>query len=235
VLRILNRPRRAAGLAAVALSGCLALTACGPVQLGAAAIVGGQRITTSTLATQVSRLTEYYNAHKTKVQLAFPASQIPQQVLAWMIRFQVRDQMARREGISVTPREIQRAIQQITAQAAQSGQTAGLTDLAVANGLPPDMINPDLGRYQAIEIALFDRLGGAKATSIAAQQALSSEFNRDQCLAAKSLHIKINPQYGTLDYSQLNVVPAADTLSAPEPGASASASPSAKPQLTPPC
>jgi hypothetical protein len=235
VLRILNTPRRTAGLAAVALGGCLALTACGPVQLGAAAIVGGQRITSSTLGTQVSRLTEYYNAHRSKVQLAFPASQMPQQVLAWMIRFDVRDQMARNMGISVSPGEIQRAITAITAQEEQSGQTASLTNLAVANGLPPDLVNSGLGKYEAIEIALINRLSHGAGSSSAEQQILGNEFDHAQCVAAKDLHIKINPQYGALDYSQFNVVPAANTLSAPEPGASPTASSTSKPQLTPSC
>ena len=34
-----------------------------------------------------------------------------------------------------------------------------MRNLAVANGLPPDML-PDLGRYQAIENTLVDRLDG---------------------------------------------------------------------------
>jgi hypothetical protein len=242
VFRILNRRRpskhgRLAGLAAVALGGCLALTACGSMQLGAAAIVGGQRITTSTLTTQVSGLTSYYNAHKSKVQLQFPLSQASQQVLAWMIRFQVRDQMATRMGITVSAGEIQRALTEIAAEERQSGNTASLTNIAVANGLPPDLVNPDLGKYEAIETAIITKLGGAGATSSAAQQALSTTFDHDQCLAAKSLQIRVNPQFGALDYSELDVVAAADTLSTPEPGASPapSASSSAKPQLTPPC
>jgi hypothetical protein len=249
VLRILNRRSpaqhgpakhgRLAGLAAVALGGCLALTACGSMQLGAVAVVGGQRITSSTLTTQVSTLTRYYDAHKAKVQLQFPLSQTAQQVLAWMIRFQVRDQMATRMGITVSAGDIQRAITEITAQERQSGDSSSLTNIAVANGLPPDLVNPALGKYEAIQAALITKLGGAGATSAAAQQALSTKFNHDQCLAAKSLHIKVNPQYGALDYSELDIVAAADTLSTPEPGAapaaSPSASPSTAPQLTPPC
>ncbi|HEX4064123.1 MAG TPA: SurA N-terminal domain-containing protein [Streptosporangiaceae bacterium] len=235
--RVLFKRSRAAGLAAAALGGCLALTGCGSVQLGAAAIVGGQRITTSTLTTQVSELTGYYNAHKAKVQLQFPASQTAQQVLAWLVRFQVRDQMASRMGITVSAGDIQRAITAITAEERQSGQTTSLTSIAVANGLPPDLVNPALGKYEAIQAALVSKLGGTGATSSAAQQALSTKFNHDQCLAAKSLRIKINPQFGALDYSELDIVAAADTLSTPQPGASPSpsASPSAKPQLTPPC
>jgi hypothetical protein len=240
VFRILNRrapfkPGRAAGLAAVALGGCLALTACGSMQLGAVAIVGGQRITSSTLTTQVSELTGYYNAHKAKLQLQYPASQTAQQVLAWLIRFQVRDQMASRMGITVSAGDIQRAIAEITSEERQSGQTTSLTSIAVANGLPPDLVSTALGKYEAIQAAVITKLGGAGATSSTAQQALSTKFNHDQCLAAKSLHIRISPQYGTLDYSQLDIVAAANTLSAPVPGASPSASPSAKPQLTPPC
>jgi SurA N-terminal domain len=237
VFRILNRPWRTAGLVAAALGGCLALTACGSMQLGAAAVVGGQRITSSTLTTQVSELTSYYNAHKSKVQLAFPQSQEPQQVLAWLVRFQVRDELATREGITVTSGDIQRAISAIITEERESGNTASLTNLAVANGLPPDLVNPGLGKYEAIQTALIAKLGGASATSTAAQQALSNTFNRDQCLAAKSLNIKINPQFGALDYTELDIVAAANTLSAPAPGPSPSpsASASAKPQLTPPC
>src|SRR5487761_299050 len=106
VLRISIRPRRAAKLAVVAFGGCIALAACGPVQLGSAAIVGGQRITTSTLTTQVADLNNAFHADGGKVQLAFPASQMPQQVLAWMIRFQVRDQLAGREHITVMTGDI---------------------------------------------------------------------------------------------------------------------------------
>ncbi|MGH3159088.1 MAG: SurA N-terminal domain-containing protein [Streptosporangiaceae bacterium] len=235
MFRILIRHGRAAGLAAVALGGCLALTACGSMQLGAAAIVGNQRITTSTLTTQVSELTSYYNAHKSKVQLQFPASEMPQQVLSWLVRFQVREQLAKRKGITVTAGDIQNAIAQITAEGKQSGQTTSLANIAAANGLPPDLVNPGLGQYEAIETVLVTRLGGASATSQAEQQKLSNDFNHDQCLAAKSLKIRINPQFGRLDYSELDIVASANTLSAPEPGPTPTASSTAKPQLTPPC
>jgi hypothetical protein len=238
VLRISIRQRRAARLAAVAFGGCAVLAACGPVQLGAAAIVGGQRVTTATLTSQVTNLNRTYQADKAKgVQLQFPASQMPQQVLAWLIRFRIRDELAKREGITVTPSEVQRAISTLSAQASSSGGSS-LTVLAVANGLPPDLINPDLGRYQAIASALVNRLdGGQQPSSTAAQQALSRTVNHAQCLAAKSLNIKVSPQFGRFDYGQLSIVPPANTLSAPEPGATPSpaASPSAKPLYTPPC
>ena len=235
MLRISVRNRRAARLAVVAFGGCLALAACGPVQLGAAAIVGGQRITTTALTNQVANLDNAYQAGH-GITLAFPKSQMPQEVLGWLIRFQVREQLRTREGITITNGDIQRAVSAVAAQASQSGG-AGLRTLAVENGLPPDLIATGLGRYLAIQNAFLARLdGGVTPTSAAQQQALSQQFNHAQCLAAKSLSIRINPQYGRLDYSQLGIVAAANTLSAPEVGASpVAASPSARPEYSPPC
>jgi hypothetical protein len=235
VLRILIRQRRAARLAVVAFGGCIALAACGPVQLGSAAIVGGDRITSSTLATEVSNLNNSY--HADKVRLAFPTSQMPQVVLAWLLRFRIREELAKREGITVSQGDVQRAISEISSQGKASG-IPSLSALAVQNGLPPNLVNSDLGRYQAIANAFVDRLDGGKTPrSSTAQQALNQAFDRAQCMAAKNLNIKVNPQFGRFDYGQLNVVAPANTLSAPEPGASASpsASPSAKPQFTPAC
>ena len=55
---------------------------------------------------------------------------------------------------------------------------------------------------------------------------------RDVLIAGVGIH-----PFGRFDYGQLSVVAPANTLSAPEPGASPSptGSPSAKPQFTPPC
>jgi peptidyl-prolyl cis-trans isomerase SurA len=235
VLRISIRQRRAARLAVVALGGCIALAACGSSQFGSAAIVGGDRITSSTLASEVSSLNHGYHANK--VRLAFPASQMPQVVLAWLLRFRIRDELARREGITVSQTEIQQAINQIASQGKTSG-IPSLTALAVQNGLPPNLVNSDLGRYQAIANAFVNRLDGGQApSSSTGQQALNQAFDHAQCTAAKNLNIKVNPQFGRFDYGQLNVVPPANTLSAPGLGASPSpaASPSVKPQFTPPC
>lgn len=233
VLRILSRPGRTGALAAVALGGCLALTACGTMQLGAAAIVGNQRITTSNLSTQVSGLNDYLGSHT--VQLAFPASQTPSQVLGWLIRFRVRDQLASMQHITVTNNDVQRAITAISAEERQSGSSTPLASLAAANGLPPNLIDPELGRYEAIQTKMIAKLGGTSSSSTAEQQRIGNEFDHAQCLAAKSLHIRVSPQFGRLDYSQLGLVPSADTLSAPEPGASPSPSPSTSPQFSPPC
>jgi hypothetical protein len=221
-------------LAAAALAAGLAAAACGPVKMGAAAILGDQRISSSSLSAEVANLDDGYRAYRHQVQLQYPVSQMPQQVLGWLVRFQVRDRVAEREGIRVTPADVQKGLADITARIRQSGNTAPLAEVAVSAGLPPDMIT-DLGRYQAIETKLVRRLdGGTLPTSPGPLQSLQNAFNAVQCRAAKSLDIQINPQFGALDYNTFAVVPAATTLSRAEPLAAPSPTASA-PKLTPPC
>jgi hypothetical protein len=222
-------------LTAAALAAALALTACGNVQLGAAAVTHTSRIPTATVSAEVSNLDAAYKADKAKVQLQFPAAQMPQQVLSWLVRFRVREQMASRNHLTITRAETQSALASASAQAKQSGVT--LTDLAVANGIPPDQIN-ELGRYVAIQNQLLDRLdGGTLPTASAALQTLGNQFNTYQCRAAKSMGIHVNPQFGQLDYSQVSVIPAPAKLAAAPHSASPSpsASPTPSPQLTPAC
>jgi SurA-like N-terminal domain len=215
------------------LAALAALTACGTVQTGSAAIVGNEGISTSQLTNEVNNLQDAYRASHGRVQLQFPKSQTPQEVLSWLVRFRIREQMAKRNGVTVTPADVQQARAAIAAQARQNN--VSLADLAVANGLPPNLL-PELGRWQAIQSALVRKLnGGTLPTSQTPQEvlnALSQRFATVQCRAAKSLAIKVNPQFGRMDYSQLSIIPAATKLSAPPGGAP---TPSPKPRLTPPC
>lgn len=220
-------------LTAAVLAAVVTLSACGSVRMGAAALVGDKRISSATLTSEVNNLDTAYQADKGKIQLQFAASQMPQQVLSWLVRFRVREQLAARNGITVTTAESQQALAAASAQAKQSG--ANLTELAVANGLPPNQIG-ELGRYQAIENKLVDRMDGGKLPrSSSALQALGVQFDKSQCLAAKSLGIRVNPQFGAIDYSQLSIVPATSRLSALPGAPSPKPTGTAAPQLTPPC
>jgi hypothetical protein len=160
---------------------------------------------------------------------------MPQEVLSWLLRFRVREKMAERYHLTITRGEVQAALASAAAQAKQSGVT--LSQLAVANGVPPDQL-PELGRYVAIQNQVLARLdGGTLPTSSGALQSLGTQFNKSQCRAAKSMSIQVNPQFGRLDYSQVSVIAAPAKLAAgagtasPSPSASATSSP----QLTPAC
>ena len=216
-------------LTAAAAAATCALSACGPVRIGAAAISGGDRITVTTLSDQVSSLERAFQAGK-GIQLQFPQSQAPQEVLSWLLRFQIRDELAVRNHLVVTTGESQRALSSLARQTGRSGPA--FVQLAVANGLAPDML-PELGRYEAIQNEEFTRLnGGTPPLTQARVQALSPEFSRRECVAAKSLSIEVNPQFGQLDYGTYSVIPAPSPLSAPTAPAP---SPTTKPQLTPTC
>jgi hypothetical protein len=208
----------------------LAVAACGTVHMGAAAIVGDQRVSSSNLNNEVSNLNAGYQKYRGKIQLQYSKAQMPQQVLGWIVRFDVRNRLAQREGITVTSTETQQALSSIEASIKSEGESAPLPAVAVANGLPPDMLT-QLGQYQAIETKLLDRLDGGKLPSASsAQTALEDEFNKSQCLAAKSLDIQINPQFGELNYSDYSVVSAPTTLSQTQKPAAAS-----KVTRNPPC
>ncbi len=222
-------PRTSVFVIAAAAAATCALSACGPVRIGAAAISGGERIKTTTLSDQVSNLERAFQAGK-GVQLQFPQSQAPQEVLSWLLRFQIRDELAARNHLVVTTGESQRALSMLARQTGQKGPA--FVQLAVANGLAPDML-PDLGRYEAIQNEELTRLnGGTLPRTQARIQVLSPEFSRRECVAAKSLNIQVNPQFGQLDYGTFSVIPANSPLSEPTLPAP---SPSVKPQLTPPC
>lgn len=233
---VFRTPITPIAMAAAALAAAVALTACGSVTMGAAAIAGDKQISTATLTSEVSNLNTAYQAGKGKIQLQFAASAMPQEVLSWLLRFRVQEQLAAREGITVTSAESQQALTSASAQAKQSG--ASLTDLAVANGLPPDQL-AELGRYQAIEDQLVRRLNGGKlptsATASTVLQELSAQYAAAQCRAAKSLAIKVNPQFGRLNYSAISVIADANTLSAPEGAPSPRPTGTAAPELSPSC
>lgn len=217
--------RWTAAAAAVA-AGMMAVAGCG-TQLGAAALYDNQRISSAQLASEVSNLNTAYQAAKNKVHISYTPAQMPRQVLSWMLRFVTTERAAHRAGIGVTPAEAQSQLNAERARAAQSGDS--LKEAAVINGLPPDLLH-ELGRWIAIEVKLQSKLDkGVPPKSASGQQALLKKLNLLQCRAAKSLDIKVNPQYGAYDYGQLAVVPLTSTLAAPP---SATASPSPAPKTT---
>jgi parvulin-like peptidyl-prolyl isomerase len=241
------KKRRSAGLrwsgaAAVAAAIGLTVTGCGQSQLGAAALYmsqqrmagpfSSQRVTSVKLADEVANLNSAYQVLlKKKVSISYKQSAMPREVLTWLMQFATTEQLAVREGIHVSPAQAQAQLALEATRARQSGDT--LTEVAVLNGLPPDML-PELGRWFSIQsrvVRKFD-LGVAPKTS-AAEQRLVTRVRHAQCLAAKSMTIKVNPQYGAFDYSQFTVVPTTSTLAAGSLAARPHASQA--PQLTPKC
>jgi hypothetical protein len=221
-------------VSAVALGAGLVVTACSPVKLGSAAIVGNERITIATLDTEVTNLSQTVKLYPGTVQLS--QEQQTQQTLTWLIRFEINDELARQAGITVTTAEAQKALDEIYAAAKSSAQAQGIRNVTldlilVANGIPPNLAS-EVGRYQAIDSKFAEQVnGGQEPTGAAAQSATTAKLNMARCRAAKVLSVQVNPQFGRFDYSQVAVVAAPGIVSRPAGPAKAPS----KSGLTPAC
>jgi len=202
----------------------LAVTACSRVELGAAAIVGNQRITIANLDTEVTNLSQSAKQYPGVVNLT-PAQET-QETLTWLVRFKINEEIARQAGITISSAQEETGLALLYNAAKSEAEAQGLTNVTLslimaANGIPPNMA-AELGRYQAIETQFIENNnGGTIPTSSAAQATSTKQFQHAQCLAAKSLNILINPQFGRLDYAQYLVVSAPVTVSRTEGPAAA--------------
>jgi hypothetical protein len=226
--------RRLIAVSAAVLGVGLVATGCSPVKFGAAATVGSQRITLATLDTEVTNLSRNVQLYHNPSSLS--AAQQTQDTLTWLIRFQVNEQLARAQGITVSAAQTQTALAQIDAEAKSELASEGVSNASLDFilsyiGIPPNLAS-EVGRYQAIDTQYIEQVNGGKVpTATAAQTATTAKLTRAQCLAAKTLQIKVNPQFGQLNYTQFQVVSVPATVARAEgPAKAASTS-----GLTPAC
>ena len=183
--------RRLVKVSAVALGAGLVVTACSPVKVGSAAIVGNERITIATLDTEVTNLSQTVKLYPGTVQLS--QVQQTQQTLTWLIRFKINDELARQAGIMVSTAQAQKALDEIYAQAKSSAQAQGISNVTlnlilVANGIPPNLAS-EVGRYQAIDNKFVKQAnGGQEPSGTSAQSATTAKLTKARCLAAKALN-----------------------------------------------
>jgi hypothetical protein len=219
-------------LGAAGLGACALISACAPVQAGSAAIVGNQRITSSSLDQQVSNLQQASKPLGSQITLT--AAEQPRAVLTWLIRFSIMDQLAASNGISVTAAQSKSGLSEIQSEAAASASQEGFssaTALFLGNGISPQML-PDLGTWVAQETEFQIKANGGTAPTTQAQSnTVTAAYNKAECQAAKSLNISVSPQFGRLDYSTYTVVAAKNTLSQP----AGVPSPASTTGLTPAC
>jgi hypothetical protein len=212
-----RKTSRGLALGAAGLGACALIAACSPVQAGSAAIVGNQRITSSSLDQQVYNLQTASKPYGS--QLMLTSADQPRAVLTWLIRFSIMDQLAANNGISVTSAQSQAGLSEIQSEAAASASQEGFssaTALFLGNGITPQML-PDLGTWVAQETEFeLKANGGTQPTSTAEGNAVTAKYNKAECVAAKSLNIQVSPQFGRLDYSTYTVVPAKNVLSQPQ-------------------
>ncbi|GGW29725.1 lipoprotein [Streptomyces lucensis JCM 4490] len=187
-----RRRRTALVLTAAIAAAAPVLTACGnDAHPGAAAVVGGQRITVSQLE---SRVDEIRRAQRAAVsddtqyqQVLASTSSLTRDTLHNMVLDRVLHRAARDEGVSVTRKEIQ---QMRAGLEQQAGGAKGLQAAWLQKyGIAPSRLDDNL-RLQLEAQKLASRLG-TDPSQPAFWKALSK--------ASKELHVDLNPRYGSWD------------------------------------
>jgi SurA-like protein len=211
--------RRLIAVSGAVLGVGLVATGCSPVKFGAAATVGSHRITLAALNDEVTNLSRNVELYHNPSSLT--AAQQTQDTLTWLIRFQINEQLARAQGITISTAQAQTALAQIDAEAKSELASEGVSNASLDFilsyiGIPPNLAS-EVGRYQAIDTQYIKQVNGGKVpTATAAQTATTAKLTRAQCLAAKSLQIKVNPQFGQLNYTQYEVVSVPATVARAE-------------------
>ncbi|MEU2622598.1 SurA N-terminal domain-containing protein [Streptomyces sp. NPDC007157] len=196
-----RRRRTALVLSAAIATAAPFLTACGSdAHPGAAAVVGGQRISVAQLETRVNEVRQAQRA-------AVPDQQQYQQVLAAtssltrdtlhnMVLDQVLHRAAQDAGISVSRKEIQ---QMRTGLEQQAGGSKALQNAWLQKyGIAPKRLDDNL-RLQ-LEAQKLAQLLGTDTTQPAFWKALSK--------ASQELHVDLNPRYGAWDVQKSSRVDA---------------------------
>ncbi|MFJ2959866.1 SurA N-terminal domain-containing protein [Streptomyces sp. NPDC087270] len=190
------RRRTAVSTAAVALLlASPALTACGsgPNRTGAAAVVGGQRVTVSTVQARVSDLRTAANGNPQAAQAVSGATQLPTQVLNVIVQTQVVDKALADKGLTVSAGEVQREYDAEVQQLAGGSQKSYEAGMLAQYGTPPDQIDSYL--HEKIAITKIIAALGYQPGSDGGEKALEDYMVQ----TAKSLHVHINPRYGVWD------------------------------------
>jgi hypothetical protein len=170
---------------AVAAAG-VALSACGPVQAGAAAVVGKERISASDLDTKIQDFRKDLAANKMteeQLQLTLP---LPQLVLLNLANGSQYAQLGQQLGVTVTQRDIDDVI------ASQGGQ-AQIDKALLASGIPLSEGREAIGAL-IIRQKLIERTGAGPD-----QQSQQLALQKVTQEADSKVPMRFSPRYGRFD------------------------------------
>jgi hypothetical protein len=198
----LHRRRRTALLLSAAIvAAAPQLTACGSeTHPGAAAVVGGQKISVSTLESRVNEVRDAQRAaagdDANYARVVSGTGTLTRQTLHSMVLDQVLHRAAQDAGVTVTRRDVQ----QLRANVEQQVGGAKALDATWLRqyGIPPQRVDDNL-RLQVEAQKLAAKLG-TTTDQPAFWKALSK--------ASDELGVDLNPRYGTWDAQKVGLVDA---------------------------
>ncbi|MEV0584229.1 SurA N-terminal domain-containing protein [Nonomuraea sp. NPDC050310] len=181
-------------MAAAALTAGIALTACStPVEAGAAAVVGKERIAAQDLNARVQELqTAMQTAKINPAEIGIPLNQA---VLYRMVDSSRSLQVAAASGVQVTEAEID----QFVAAAEQQAQGMSVNEQLMRSAVPPSIGRTYLRSIISVQ-KLIQKFGGGtdQAAQERATEPLGKEFQK--------FKVTYNPRYGAFDAQQQGFV-----------------------------
>ncbi|MFF3910675.1 SurA N-terminal domain-containing protein [Streptomyces sp. NPDC001848] len=200
----MHRRRPAIALSAALVAAPL-LTACGGTpHPGAAAVVGGERITVAQLESRVDEVRAAQRAAATDdaqyEQAVARTGGLTRDTLHSLVLDRVLDRAAGNAGVSVTPRDVAQMRANLQAQAggAKELQTVWLQQYGVAPQRLDDSLRTEV-EAQKLAAAL-----GADMNTTDGKAA----FWKAMSQASRELHVDVNPRYGTWDVQKSSRVDA---------------------------
>jgi hypothetical protein len=184
--------RRVAAVASSAVLAVAALAACDADQVGAAAVVGDDRITVAELQEQAREVVSLTPG----ADVTGDQAELQNTVLTLMIQFQVDQQVARDAGITISEADIDAFIADQLLPQAPDGD---LTPLLVQNRLTEDTL-----RDAVRQVLTIEAIGG--------NEVYGQAFTE----AAEQLGVEISPRYGSWDGQR--VVAESGSISVPGTG-----------------
>ena len=196
--------RRVAVIGAMLVTGGL-IAGCGPELAGSAAVVGDDRVTDTQLADQVTVVTTALG-----IQSSAKANQV---VLDRLIRAELYNELAARNGIDVTDGEVTKFLNET---AAQVGGQQALNAQLLQSGVPESEV---FGFAQTFltQKALAEKLAPGKS-----QQEQGVILGAAVIALSKELDTRVSPRFGTWDSDRLSVGAPPNDLSEPLPTSNSS-------------
>ncbi len=197
----------------LAAAGAL-LAGCASEQPGAAVTFTGGRFTESEVGQRARACEELLATSQQSATSTTAQAAVTQGVLSAMTFDLLLGAAAQSQGVTITPTQTAEAAAKAQAQLASDPRNAQYLETIGTDGLvqlqtgcAPDGVEA-LGRSEALQVALLDKLGAGTDRQAAITQATG--LLADQ---AATLDVKVNPRFGTFDPQQLAITPPSSDLS----------------------
>lgn len=164
-------------------------TACGDTQLGAAALVGGERIPISEIQDSVAKTKAFLEEQSVLTGGEGPTAgeEVGRRVIDLIFQ-----RTAAEVGVSATDTEVAALVEE--QRSGIGGRTKFLQALAV-NGINPDRVD-EVFRTEVLSRKISEKLAAGQKLS---QGEIQRRLQQKLIAVAATMHIKINPRYGTFD------------------------------------